>query len=110
MIWVKGLPFKIAFFMWKVWKNKIPLDDFLRRLGYLMASRCWCCLNPKEETMSHVFFSSYTTKRVWNYFLSCAGISLENLSFHQSIVPHKWPDLLNMMEVYTPKLKVTKVI
>ncbi|XP_075080326.1 uncharacterized protein LOC142165846 [Nicotiana tabacum] len=33
-IWVKGLPFKIAFFMWKVWKRRIPLDDFFKWLGY----------------------------------------------------------------------------
>ncbi|XP_070050710.1 uncharacterized protein [Nicotiana tomentosiformis] len=26
-IWVKGLPFKIAFLMWKVWRNKLPVDD-----------------------------------------------------------------------------------
>lgn len=32
MIWVKGLPFKIVFFMWKVWKAKLLLDDFMRRL------------------------------------------------------------------------------
>ncbi|XP_075092316.1 uncharacterized protein LOC142172566 [Nicotiana tabacum] len=31
MIWVKGLPIKIAFFMWKVWKAKLPLDDLLKR-------------------------------------------------------------------------------
>lgn len=24
-------------------------------------------------------------------------------------VPHKWPDILNMMEQYTPNLKITKV-
>ncbi|XP_070041409.1 uncharacterized protein [Nicotiana tomentosiformis] len=29
MIWVKGLPFKISFFMWKVWKAKLSLDDFM---------------------------------------------------------------------------------
>lgn len=55
MIWVKGLPFKIPFFMWKVWKNKLPLDEFFKRLGYLMASRCWCCVQPEEETLTHFF-------------------------------------------------------
>lgn len=46
MIWLKGLPFKVSFFMWKVWKNKLPLDEFFKRLGYLMDSRCWCCVQP----------------------------------------------------------------
>nr|XP_009759526.1 PREDICTED: uncharacterized protein LOC104212044 [Nicotiana sylvestris] len=31
MIWVKGLPFNISFFLWKVWKAKLSLDDFLPR-------------------------------------------------------------------------------
>ncbi|XP_070050041.1 uncharacterized protein [Nicotiana tomentosiformis] len=29
-MWVKGLPFKIFFFLWKVWKGKLELDDTLR--------------------------------------------------------------------------------
>lgn len=31
---VKELPFKISFFMCKVWKAKFPLDDAIRRIGY----------------------------------------------------------------------------
>lgn len=65
-IWVKGLPFKVSFFMWKVWKNKLPLDDFFKRLGYLMASKCWCCVLSNEETMPHLFFTSYSATKVWN--------------------------------------------
>lgn len=85
-IWAKGLPFKIHFFMWKVWRNKLPLDDLMRRLCYLMASRCWCCTNPMEETMHHLFFTSYVARRVWPYFLSSAGIVIDGLTFHQIII------------------------
>nr|XP_009784530.1 PREDICTED: uncharacterized protein LOC104232953 [Nicotiana sylvestris] len=45
-IWVKGLPFKISFFMWKLWK----------------------------------------ALKVWSYFYSHAGLSLEGLPLHQAIV------------------------
>lgn len=83
---VKGLPFKIALFMWKVWKGKLPLDDYFRRLGYFMPSRCWCCINPEEETMSHVFFRSYAAHSVWYYFLSNVGIAMEGLSLQQAVV------------------------
>uniref|UniRef100_A0A1U7WLP0 Uncharacterized protein LOC104225115 n=1 Tax=Nicotiana sylvestris TaxID=4096 RepID=A0A1U7WLP0_NICSY len=71
MIWVKGLPFKIAFFMWKVWKAKLPLDDFLKR--------------PDEESLQHLFFRSETAKTIWKYFLSRAGIDVEGLTLHQTI-------------------------
>lgn len=39
-MWIKGLPFKISFFTWKVWRNKFTLDDFMRSLGYFVASKC----------------------------------------------------------------------
>ncbi|XP_075104795.1 uncharacterized protein LOC107830035 [Nicotiana tabacum] len=176
MIWVKGLPFKIAFSMWKVWKAKLPLDDFLKRVGYCMPSKCWCYVQPDEESLQHLFFRSETAKTTWKYFLSRAGIVVEGLTLHQEItkcwtanvclrlkpvmqalpscvvwelwkrrnsmkygddvttsrmiyqvssnlqalvkvrkpgmdiVPHKWQDLLAMMENFTPKLKVTKVM
>jgi hypothetical protein len=32
-IWVKGFPFKIAFFMWRSWKSKILVDDNVRIWG-----------------------------------------------------------------------------
>ncbi|XP_070029417.1 uncharacterized protein [Nicotiana sylvestris] len=174
MIWVKGLPFKIAFFMWKVWKAKLPLDDFLKRVGCCMSSKCWCCVQPDEESLQHLFFRSETAKTTWKYFLSRVVIAVEGLTLHQAItkcwtanvclrlklvmqalpscvvwelwkrrnsmkygdvvttsrviyqvssnlqalvkvrkpgmdmVPHKWQDLLAMMENFTPKLKVTK--
>lgn len=87
-IWVKGLPFKITFFMWKVWRNKLPLDDFFRRLGYLMASKCWCCVNPMEETVQQLFFTSYAANRVWSYFLSDAGIAVEGITFHRDVIKY----------------------
>lgn len=33
-IWTKGVPFKMAFLMWRLWKFKIPLDDKVRRWEY----------------------------------------------------------------------------
>lgn len=174
-IWVKGLPFKIAFFMWKVWRNKLPLDEFFRRLGYQMASKCWCCADPLEETTQHLFFTSYAANKVWRYYLGHAGIVTEGLTLHQAIikcwtadvvprlkpilqalpsvivwelwkrrnsykygdavtinrvvyqisstlqslikvrkpgisqVSHRWPDMLKMMEQFTPNLRYTKV-
>ncbi|XP_070017599.1 uncharacterized protein [Nicotiana sylvestris] len=88
MIWVKGLPIKIAFFIWKVWKAKLPLDDLLKRVGYCMPSKCWCCVQPDEESLQHLFFRSETTKTTWKYFLSRAGIDVEGLTLHQAITKY----------------------
>ncbi|XP_070036967.1 uncharacterized protein [Nicotiana tomentosiformis] len=140
-----------------------------------MPSRCWCCADPKEETLVHLFFTSKAALTVWKYFLTRAGIAMEGLSLHQAItkcwtaqllprikpimqalpscvvwelwkrrnnlkygeavsvirviyqvsttiqalvqvrkpglcVPHKWRDLLNMLQNYTPKFNFEKVI
>ncbi|XP_019251178.1 PREDICTED: uncharacterized protein LOC109230104 [Nicotiana attenuata] len=83
-IWVKGLSFKISFFM-KVWKAKLPLDDFMRRLGYFMPSKCWCCAAPKEESLVHLFFTSRAAEIVWKFFLLRAGIVVQGLTLHQAI-------------------------
>ncbi|XP_075074526.1 uncharacterized protein LOC142162113 [Nicotiana tabacum] len=120
-MWVKGLPFKISFFMWKRWKGNLPLDDVIRRMGYYMPSKYWCCVMPKDEILSHVFYRSLTALKVWSYFYSHAGLSREGLNLHQAIekywttkpgidrVPFRWLDILRMMENYTPKLKFNKV-
>ncbi|XP_075083250.1 uncharacterized protein LOC142167001 [Nicotiana tabacum] len=88
MTWVKGLPFKIAFFMWKVWKAKLPLDDFMKRIGYCMPSKGWCCVQPNEESLQHLFFRSETTKTTWKYFLLREGIVVEGLTLHQAITKY----------------------
>lgn len=147
----------------------------MKRIGYLMPYRCWCCEEPKEETLVHLFYTSTATTTLWKYFLSRAGITLERLSMHQAItncrtskvlcrikpimqalpscivwelwkrrnnrkygedvsisrviyqvsttlqslvkvrkpslqVPHRWLDLLGMLEKYTPRLKFEKII
>lgn len=85
MIWMKGLQFKISFFMWKVCKAKLPLDDFMRRLGYFMPSQWLCCIEPMEESLPHLLFTSHAAKVVWKYFLSGARIRLEGLTMYQAI-------------------------
>lgn len=63
-IWTKGMPIKISFFMWKLWKAKVPLDDTLRRWGIQFPSRCYCCEDPKTENRAHVFLQSSTAQMV----------------------------------------------
>nr|XP_016493380.1 PREDICTED: uncharacterized protein LOC107812734 [Nicotiana tabacum] len=136
-MWAKGLPFKIAFFMWKIWKGKLPLDDTFRRMGYFMSSRCWCCLNPDEETLAHVFYRSYAAYTalpsiiLWELWkrrnrykhgevVSISIVIYQVSSTFQALVkvrkpslqnvPHKLPDLLHILEVYTLRLKVTLVL
>nr|XP_016492046.1 PREDICTED: germacrene A synthase-like [Nicotiana tabacum] len=53
-IWAKGIPFKVSFFMWKLFRKKQPLDDIILRFGLQTISRCSCCRVPKPETVDHL--------------------------------------------------------
>ncbi|XP_070011225.1 uncharacterized protein [Nicotiana sylvestris] len=137
MIWVKGLPFKIAFFMWKVWKAKLPLDDFLKRRAGIAVegltlhqaiTKCWTanvCLRLKpvmqalpsyvvwelwKRKNSMKYGDAVTTSRVIYQVSSNLQALVKVRKPGMDMVPHKWQDLLTMMENFTPKLKVTKVM
>ncbi|XP_075098971.1 uncharacterized protein LOC107793393 [Nicotiana tabacum] len=84
-LWTKGLPFKIRFFLWRLWRGKIPTDDLWRRDGYHMASKCWCCFPPHEETLNHIFLTNSTVSRVWKVFLHAAKIMVNLIQLHQVI-------------------------
>lgn len=53
-VWIKGLPLKISFFLWRVWKRRIATDDNLKRMKIQVVSRCYCCEDKEMETMSHL--------------------------------------------------------
>ncbi|XP_059315804.1 uncharacterized protein LOC132066519 [Lycium ferocissimum] len=88
-IWSKGVPFKISFFLWRMWKAKIPVDDVLKRMNISIVSRCRCCLNSQsEETMQHLFLTGNCAAEVWQYYTTAAGIIDPLIQLHQAVV--KW--------------------
>ncbi|XP_070039347.1 uncharacterized protein [Nicotiana tomentosiformis] len=63
-LWTKGLPFKIFFFLWRLWKMKIPTDDLWRRNGYIIVSKCWCCSPPHEDSYQYLFMKNEIVDKV----------------------------------------------
>ncbi|XP_075084826.1 uncharacterized protein LOC107774618 [Nicotiana tabacum] len=89
LIWIKGLPFKISFFLWRLWRQKIAIDDMWRKQGQMVMSRCWCCQQPQEESIEHIFVTSPTASKVWNLFIGAAGITMQLIQLKQ-IIRHWW--------------------
>lgn len=85
-IWNKGLPFKVNFLLWTVWKRRIPTDDILKRMKIHLVSRCWCCEKKEEETMSHLFLTAFIANRLWRQFANFAGIHMEGMHLQQVII------------------------
>ncbi|KAF3637725.1 putative complex I intermediate-associated protein 30 [Capsicum annuum] len=109
-IWVKGLPFKICFFMWKLWRRKVPVDDITRRFGMQGPSKCWCCEEPAVETIQHVFRSSFYANRTWSYFSSFAALFYRNCGENKNIsglriIDNATRNLRMLLKVRKPELE-----
>lgn len=66
--WNKFIQPRVGAFLWRLSRNAIPVDARLISMGFKMASRCTCCVNPKVETLSHLFLSGETASRTWQHF------------------------------------------
>nr|XP_009766248.1 PREDICTED: uncharacterized protein LOC104217646 [Nicotiana sylvestris] len=137
-LWTKGLPFKISFFLWKVWRGKVPIDDIWRRGGYMVVSKCWCCIPPHEDSFQHLFLTSETGTKVWKAFLQATGLMNNMVQVHQVIrewwkakccpklrplfqaapavrypwlpvIPLLWPNMIRFFERYKPVVVTRRV-
>ncbi|XP_059285591.1 uncharacterized protein LOC132039063 [Lycium ferocissimum] len=85
-LWL-SVPFKISFFLWRLWKFKILVDDVLKRMNISIVSRCRCCLNPhQEETVQHLFLTGEFAAEIWQYYNAVVGIIAPRIQIHQKIL------------------------
>lgn len=55
----------ISIFLWRLFLNRLPINEAVLKKGFSIASRCSCCpLNPASETFSYVFITSDIAFRV----------------------------------------------
>lgn len=84
-LWIKGIPFKISFLVWRIWFGKIPVASLLHRWNLDYSSGCRCCATAVEETIEHLFLKGEAATRIWNYFRYALGILDPMLNLKQSI-------------------------
>ncbi|CDP18963.1 unnamed protein product [Coffea canephora] len=65
-IWGTALPKKISFFVWRLVRQWVPLDEQLQRKGVHLGSRCSCC-EGASETVGHLFVSGPVAESVWGH-------------------------------------------
>lgn len=98
-IWVKGLPFKIAFLMWRMCKRRIPIGEVLMQMNVVESMTCCCCNTAAIEAFQHLFCDCPDSKMVWNYFANAAGVQGPFIQIRNNIL--KW-----WKAEGAPKLKV----
>ncbi|XP_059295494.1 uncharacterized protein LOC132048826 [Lycium ferocissimum] len=72
-LWIKGVSYKVSFFLWRIWFQKLPIDNVLKRMRISIVSRC-CYCHIQEETMDHLFILGPLASKIWKYFAAAAGI------------------------------------
>lgn len=49
-----------------------------------VASRCYCCRIPQQETLQHLFLTGSFATEVWNIFRKAAGLQMNMVQIHQT--------------------------
>ncbi|XP_059301843.1 uncharacterized protein LOC132053753 [Lycium ferocissimum] len=73
-MFVKGMPFKVSFFLWRLFKFKLPVDDVVKRTKISIVSCGRCSQHPQhEETVPHLFLTGEFAMAIWQYYKGAAG-------------------------------------
>ncbi|OIT30012.1 hypothetical protein A4A49_59154, partial [Nicotiana attenuata] len=88
-VWIKELPFKISFNIWRTIYKKLSFADTLQRLYVALLPTCVCCRAPKIESLNHVFTISDMASSVWSYISPALGFKTRGRNI-LSILNHWW--------------------
>ncbi|KAM3235236.1 hypothetical protein P3L10_015272 [Capsicum annuum] len=86
--WMKGVPFKISFFIWRLWQKRLPVGEVLLISGISNQTLCSCCNSGSVETFEHLFITCSKANSLWIYFANCAGITGPFLQIKDTVF--KW--------------------
>ncbi|XP_027169555.1 uncharacterized protein LOC113769293 [Coffea eugenioides] len=67
------LPLKVSFFMVRLMSGRIPVMGVLHKFGVVGPSRCFCCRDPSQETINHIFCIGDVARQVWSFFEVLVG-------------------------------------
>ncbi|XP_059295460.1 uncharacterized protein LOC132048795 [Lycium ferocissimum] len=84
-MWIKGVPFKISFFLWRLWKFKVPVDEVVASIGIAIVSKCCCCNSAQPESINHLFLCGDFAAKVWSVFNAAAGLTMNYVQVKHAI-------------------------
>lgn len=59
---------RISFFLWLVLYGILPVDLVLCKVHIPMVTKCLCCSNPLQESISYLLFKWELATQVWPHF------------------------------------------
>lgn len=82
---ISSLPYRISFFLWRVWIRKLPIGDVLTKNGIDIFLRCRCCENPQPETIIHLFLIGESAKSFWSLSTGASAVQGPFIQLNQAI-------------------------
>ncbi|KAH0746169.1 hypothetical protein KY285_007826 [Solanum tuberosum] len=98
-LWVEGLPFKINFFGWRVWTQRVPVAAFISSWDPNCSDLCRCCRVPVRESIEHLFLSGELTAFIWDYYARASGLPGPWVQVKQTM--KKWWDFQGWLKCNT---------
>lgn len=76
-LWGAAIPPRFSMLTWRIFHNKLPTDDQLRKRGVPVVSVCQLCSTfGHEETLTHLFITCTFAQHVWQWLACCFGTRL----------------------------------
>ncbi|KAL6221415.1 hypothetical protein ACLB2K_009166 [Fragaria x ananassa] len=76
-LWGAAFPPRFSMLTWRIFHNKLPTDDQLRKRGVPVVSVCQLCSTfGHEETLTHLFITCTFAQHVWQWLACCFGTRL----------------------------------
>ncbi|XP_069150536.1 uncharacterized protein [Solanum lycopersicum] len=71
-VWHKQIPFKIAFFIWRALRGKLPTNETIQKFGKV-AVECYCCYKKGTDDIQHILITGNFAKYIWKYYTDTIG-------------------------------------
>lgn len=75
MMWINKIPFKLYFFLWRLWNKRIPIGEVLVNTRVYEEISWICCEENVQETIEHLLVKSTLTNRLWCRFAATSRIA-----------------------------------
>nr|XP_027067494.1 uncharacterized protein LOC113693117 [Coffea arabica] len=92
--WYPNVPQKVSFFVLRLLRNHLSLDDILASYDFQLLSKCSYCLIQQIESLGHLFAEGGLAAEVWKFFGSVCGVHL-NAGHVRGILGSCWLRRIN---------------
>ncbi|KAL9687628.1 hypothetical protein QQ045_032033 [Rhodiola kirilowii] len=96
-LWQTWLPPKVSAIVWKLFRNIVPTDDNVAKVGFSLPSKCLCCESPQSETIDHLFFKSDVARKCWKFIGNLFDEGIPENKLDLAVGCFWKPDLNNFM-------------